>query len=156
MTTVERIYWDSDAFLGWFQKEDGKVDLCAGTLERAKNGEVVIFTSTLTIAEVLWKRHAPSITLDKAMIVRKFFRHSYIRLRNVTRLVAESAQDLVWHHSVKAKDAIHVATALDAGVPILETFDHELLTLSGKLGTSKLIIRKPIPPIQPVLGPPLL
>ncbi len=50
---VEPIYWDSDAFLGWLQAEQGKAELCAGTLRRAEAGEVVIFTSALTIAEVL-------------------------------------------------------------------------------------------------------
>jgi hypothetical protein len=56
---VERLYWDSDTFLAWFQQEPGKVELCEGTLERAENGEVVIFTSALTIAEVLWLRGGP-------------------------------------------------------------------------------------------------
>ncbi|MGH7057385.1 MAG: hypothetical protein ACREFZ_05795 [Acetobacteraceae bacterium] len=51
--TVERIYWDSDAFLGWLQAEASKAELCRGTLERARAGEVAIVSSTLTLAEVL-------------------------------------------------------------------------------------------------------
>ena len=149
--SAERIYWDSDAFLGWLQQEEGKAELCAGTLERAKNGEVVIFTSALTIAEVLWMRNAPLIPMDKAAAVRKFFRHSYIRLRNVTRAIAESAQDLVWNHKIRPKDGIHVATALDIPVLTMETFDKGLLERSGTIGTSSLIVRKPIPPKQPRL-----
>jgi Acyl-CoA dehydrogenase, C-terminal domain len=70
------------------------VELCNGTLMRANNGEVVIFTSALSIAEVLWMRNAPMIPEDRAEIVRKFFRRSYFRIRNVTRAVAENAQDL--------------------------------------------------------------
>ncbi len=144
----ERIYWDSDAFLAWLQQETGKVDLCAGTIARAKAGEVVIITSTLTLAEVLWMRNNPMIAQDKAATVRKFFRHSYFRMRNVTRAIAESAQELVWNHSIKPKDAIHVATALDAKVPTLETFDADLLKKSGRIGTSNLVIRRPIAPTQ--------
>jgi predicted nucleic acid-binding protein len=112
--STELIYWDSDCFLGWFQEEPGKVELCEGTIERADEGEALIFTSALTIAEVLWLRSAPPIGVDKAALVRKFFRRSYIRVRNVTRLVSESAQDLVWNHEIRPKDAIHVATAIDA------------------------------------------
>ena len=152
---VERVYWDSDAFLAWFQVEPGKVEKCAGTIERAKAGEVFIYTSALTIVEVLWMRGAPRIQQDKAAIVRKFFRRSYFRVRNVTRSIAESAQDLVWNHSIGSKDAIHVATALDAQVPILETFDGDLLRKSGRIGTSGLVIRQPLPPSQPPLGPEL-
>jgi predicted nucleic acid-binding protein len=120
--TIELIYWDSDAFLSLFQEESGKVEYCQGTYERAKNGELVIVTSTLTLAEVLWMRGAPKITKDKAQILRRFFRHSYIRLHGVTRSVAELAQELVWDHSVRPKDAIHIATAFDRKIPVLETF----------------------------------
>jgi predicted nucleic acid-binding protein len=146
---VEWIYWDSDAFLGWFQAEPGKMDLCAGTLQRADQGEALILTSALTIAEVLWMRGAPMIQQDKAEIVRKFFRRSSIRIRNVTRAVSENAQDLVWTYGVKPKDAIHVATALDIGVAALETFDDFLLKKSGTVGNPGLLIRKPIAPAQP-------
>jgi len=145
---VELIYWDSDAFLAWLQSEQGKVELSAGTLRRADQGEVLILTSALTIAEVLWMRGAPMIPQEKADIVRKFFRRSYIRVRNVTRAISESAQDLVWNHNVRSKDAIHVATALDVGVFALETFDEGLLGKSGTIGNPTLLIRKPIAPAQ--------
>ncbi|MGC1696789.1 MAG: PIN domain-containing protein [Pseudolabrys sp.] len=145
---VELVYWDSDAFLGWLQAEQGKVDLCEGTLKRADQGEIIILTSALTIAEVLWMRGAPMIAQDKAEIVRKFFRRSYLRVRNVTRAVSESAQDLVWTQAVRPKDAIHIATALDAGAAALETFDDQLLKKSGTIGNPGLLIRKPIAPAQ--------
>lgn len=152
--STEILYWDSDAFLGWFQEEPGKVELCEGTLERAKAGELVIVTSTLTITEVLWKRNSPPVTKDKATIVRRFFRRSYIRVRNVTRSVAESAQDLVWDKSIRPKDAIHVATALEANASVLETFDEFLIKLSGTVGGNPpLIIRKPIGLAQKRLFP---
>lgn len=144
---VEPIYWDSDAFLGWLQAEPGKVELCSGTLKRAEAGEVVIITSALTIAEVLWMRGAPTIPQQKANLVRGFFRRSHMRVRNVTRQIAEEAQDLVWNHSIRPKDAIHVATAIGASVVALETFDEGLIGKSG-VGTPPLLIRKPIPPAQ--------
>jgi predicted nucleic acid-binding protein len=145
---VELIYWDSDAFLGWLQSEPGKAELCEGTLLRADAGEVLIVTSTLTIAEVLWMRNAPPISKEKADIVRKFFRRSSMRLRNVTRVVSESAQELVWDHGVRPKDAIHIATAIEAKVHALETFDDGLLKKSGIIGAPPLLIRKPIAPAQ--------
>jgi len=146
--TVELIYWDSDAFLRWLQEEAGKVELCEGTIERAKAGEIVIVTSTLTLAEVLWMRGGPRVPEEKADKVRRFFRHSYIRLWTVTRSIAEDAQDLVWKYSIRPKDAIHVATALAAKCNALETFDEGLLKQSGAVGAPPLAIRKRIPPRQ--------
>jgi predicted nucleic acid-binding protein len=151
--TVELIYWDSDAFLGWLQEEAGKVEVCGGTLERAKAGEVLIITSALTLTEVLWKKGAPRIQQDRADTLRRFFRHSYIRVRNVARGIAELAQEVVWNHSIAPKDSIHVATALDAMAPTLETFDERLLKRSGRVGTPPLLIRRPLAPEQSTLFP---
>ena len=149
--SIERIYWDSDAFLGWLQEEPGKVDLCRSTIERAKSGEVVIVTSALTIAEVLWLRNAPPIPKDRAQLVQRFFRRSYIRVRNVTRSIAENAQVLVWDDGIKPKDAIHVVTALESKADSLETFDRGLLSKSQKVGNPPLLIREPFAPKQGTL-----
>ena len=146
--TVELIYWDSATFLAYFQNEPGRVDLCRGTLERAEAGNVAIITSTLSIAECLWLRGHEPIPRDRADIVQRFFRRSFIRVRNVTRNISESAQDLVWNQSIKPKDAIHVATALEAKIYILETFDDGLIGKTGQIGNPPLLIRKPIATAQ--------
>jgi predicted nucleic acid-binding protein len=145
---VELIYWDTDTFLGWLQNEPGKAELCEGTLQRAEKGEAAIFTSALTLAEIVWQRGAPKLPESKRDIIRKFFRRSHIRVYNVTRDIAERAQDLVWRDNVKPKDAIHVATALHLKVAALETFDENLLKKSDMIANPPLIIRKPAAPVQ--------
>jgi predicted nucleic acid-binding protein len=142
------IYWDTDAFLGWFQNESGKAELCEGTLQRAEKGEAAIVTSALTLAEMVWQRGAPKLPDSKKEIIRKFFRRSHIRVHNVTRAIAEQAQDLVWKDSVKPKDAIHISTALYLKVAAVETFDEDLLKKSGTIGDPPIIIRKPAAPVQ--------
>jgi predicted nucleic acid-binding protein len=146
--SVELIYWDSDAFLGWLQEEADKVELCRGTLERAEAGEVLVVTSALTLAEVLWRRGGPRLPRDKADTLKKFFRRSCFRIRGVTRRIAEDARDLHWLHGIDPKDAVHVATAIEGGIPTLETFDGVLLGKSGQVGNPPLIIRRPIAPPQ--------
>lgn len=148
---TELVYWDSVCFLAYFQEEAGRVGACQATLERAEAGEILIVTSALTLAECLWLRNVPPIPKDRADIVRKFFRRSTIRLRNVTRFISEDAQTLVWDYGIKPKDAIHVATAIEAKVSILETFDDGLISKNGKVGTPPLLIRKPLLPSAPRL-----
>ncbi|WP_418025890.1 type II toxin-antitoxin system VapC family toxin (plasmid) [Paracoccus sp. TD-10] len=145
---VEKIYWDSDCFLGHFQAESGKADKCDGVIERAERGDVLIVTSALTLAEVLWLRDGPRIAADKAALVQKFFRRSYIRVYNVTRKISESAQVLVWDNDIRPKDAIHVATAINLKADALETFDGKLIGKSGSVGAPLLLIREPQPASQ--------
>lgn len=141
--SVEKIYWDSDCFLGHFQADGGKAEKCDGVLQRAERGEVLIVTSALTLAEVLWMRGGPRLSKEKAELVQKFFRRSYIRVYNVSRKISEAAQILVWDNSIKPKDAIHVATAIHLKADALETFDRELIGKSGKVGSPLLLIREP-------------
>lgn len=64
--SVEKIYWDSDCFLGHFKAEDDKAEKCDGVLQRAARGEVLILTSALTLTEVLWMRGQDRLPKDKA------------------------------------------------------------------------------------------
>jgi hypothetical protein len=65
----------------------------------------------------------------------------------VDRTISERAQDVLWDHGVRPKDAIHVATALSAaeGLPIeqLDTFDGPLIGLSEQIGEPPLKIGQP-------------
>ncbi|GIU66755.1 hypothetical protein PsB1_0909 [Candidatus Phycosocius spiralis] len=102
----------------------------------------------MTLAECLWMRGQTRVSKDKAQIVQRFFKRSYIRVYNVTRKIGEDAQTLVWDFGVKPKDAIHVATAISLSVEALETFDVDLIKKSGSMGTPLLKIRQPEAPHQ--------
>ena len=54
--TIDRRYWDSDCFLAWLQSEEGKADACREVLEAADEGKILLITSALTLAEVLYLR----------------------------------------------------------------------------------------------------
>ena len=148
-----KIYWDSCAFLAWFQNEPEHVDACRDALERAQNGLFIILTSALTLAETLWLQGAPKLSEDKADQLNRFFRRKFIRVVNVDRAIAESARPLVWRTNIKPKDAIHVATALRYKCAFLETFDQALIRKSGR--ANGLQIREPLPHEQASLGFPM-
>lgn len=112
-------------------------------MQRAERGEVLIVTSALTLAEVLWMRGGPRLPKDKAELVQRFFRRSYIRVYNVSRKISEAAQVHVWDNGIKPKDAIHVATAVHLGADALETFDKHLIGRNGTVGKPLLLIRCP-------------
>jgi predicted nucleic acid-binding protein len=81
-------------------------------------------------------------------LLQKFFRRNTFRVRGVTRSISESARDIFWLQGIAPKDAIHVATAVDAKASALETFDGGLLKKTGLVGNPPLLIRQPIAPRQ--------
>jgi predicted nucleic acid-binding protein len=144
MATARRRYWDSDCFIGWLAAEPDKVDDCRTVIRAAERGELVIVTSSLSIAEVVKLRHHEAIPPADAEQVRKFFRQPYIIVRELDRFLGEEAQSMVWDHGVDPKDAVHVATALRVGVEQLDTFDEKLIGKSGAIGNPPLIIGRPL------------
>lgn len=140
------LYWDSCAFLAWLNAEPENVAACTDTLNQAKNGDFITVTSALTITEVLWLRKGPKLSEEKGKKLNKFFRRAFLRIANVDRKIAESAQKQVWNNGIKPKDAIHVATALARNCSILETFDKGLLRKNNKF--DDLEIRTPQEAIQ--------
>jgi hypothetical protein len=144
MATTRRRYWDSDCFIGWLAAEPDKVDDCRTVIRAAERGDLVIVTSSLSIAEVVKLRHRKPIPPADADQVRKFFRQPYIVIRELDRFLGEEAQSMVWDHGVDPKDAVHVATALRVGVEQLDTFDEQLIGKSGAIGSPPLLIGRPL------------
>ncbi len=144
----EKIYWDSDAFLGYFKEEADKQDLCESVLEAAEEGKILIVTSALTLAEVLYVQKKPKLPIKMRRKIDDFFKQPYISVQNVTRNVAEKARDIVWDNGVRPKDAIHVATALYCKLALMNTFDTKLLNKTGTIGNPPLRIEKPRLPSQ--------
>jgi predicted nucleic acid-binding protein len=136
-------YWDACTFLGLLRDESDKVEDCRKVIAEARSGKVVIVTSALTLAEVLWLKGKDPIPKTDRGKVRQFFRHDWIVMRELDRATAEQAQEVVWEHGVKPKDAVHVATALRVAVEQLDTFDESLIGLSGKVGNPPLTIGRP-------------
>src|SRR5207253_2614151 len=95
--------------------------------------------------EVLRLKGEKRIEASQAKRIEAFFRHSWIVVRDVDRFIAEDARELVWDKNVKPKDAIHLATALRQDVTFdqFDTFDGDLIKLSGKLGDPPLTIGRP-------------
>jgi len=140
---ADRRYWDSCAFLGLLSKESDKADKCEPVLSAAEDGQIDIVTSALTLTEVIKTKGGPAIPRDQERKIRDFFEHQWIIVREVDRFIAEEARELIWAHGLKPYDAIHLATALNLKLSTMDTFDEDLIRLSGKLGNPRLAIGHP-------------
>jgi predicted nucleic acid-binding protein len=131
VASAELRYWDACAFLAYLREEEGRVDGCQRVLDEAKAGRIRIVTSALTLTEVLKVKGQPPLPESLEQQIDAAFRQDYLVLRNVDRRTGELARFVVWRHGIAPKDSIHVATALLARVDRLDTFDDDLLGLSG-------------------------
>lgn len=137
-------YWDSGAFLAFFNEELGRVKHCRQVLEAAERGEIRIITSALTLTEVVHIKGRQRMDEQKESIIRDYFEKKYIILIDVNRKIAEFARKLIWKNSqLQPKDSIHVASAILSKVDALHTYDEPLLNLNGKIGEPPLLIQEP-------------
>jgi hypothetical protein len=144
MAKIDRVYWDSDCFLGYLKGEQDKIGICRGTADKAQRGDLIIITSAITLIEVVRLQKQPvQLSAKDAKKITQFFQNPYIYVHTVDGAVATLARQLIWDHNLQQRDSIHVATALLRTIPKLHTFDERLLKLDGKLGNPKLCICKP-------------
>jgi len=122
-------YWDSCTFINLIQGQDPDNNgALKNLIEHIKRGELLIATSSLTLAEVVKPQRTTSrLTAADSNKIRDLFRLSSIRIFELTIPVAERAREIQWHLTVKPADAIHVATAESAKVLRFESFDDVLL-----------------------------
>jgi len=143
------LYWDSCVFISAVQQTAERYPILKAILDLATTEKVVIVTSALTIAEVVKldvDNAAPDQLATDAAVIRNFFENDFIAIRNVDRLIAERAGDIVHQYGIKPPDAIHVATALSSRCSCLQTYDKPLLRFDGQIGWPPLSIKLPSHP----------
>jgi predicted nucleic acid-binding protein len=116
-------YWDSNVFSGFLNEEPDKAADCETVLKEAQAGHILLVTSALTLAEVLFIKNGPKLDPSQRDKIDRFFKADYITVRNVTRIIADLGRDVFWNHNIRPKDCVHVSTAAFYKVPIMHTFE---------------------------------
>ncbi len=138
MADTRRVYIDTCCFIDLV-----KVEIGAGVdperendawhvkklMEAHRDGEVLLFTSTLTIAECRHAGESPPSDAVKSQFARVLTSGQYVRLVQMTPFIAQDARDLSWTHSINlaGADSVHVASAIEMKC-------EELLTSNGRMG----------------------
>lgn len=149
--SVDKRYWDSSSFLAWLNQEDGW-EKCEPVLKAAEDGKLLLFTSALTLTEVIKLKGRSPLDRRKQADIKAFFDLPYIDVRDVDRFIAEEARSLMWDYGhLRSRDAIHLATALLMSIPRVESFDNDFLRLDGKIGQPPIKIVQPHQTMQEIL-----
>jgi hypothetical protein len=144
-----RVAWDSCCFIHRMQRTANHIKVLEQITYAAESGTVIIVCSAMAIAEVV-KIDAGEkpLTPKQAKQIKAFFENDFIDLVAIDRFVGEMASDFVRGYGIKPPDAVHIASAIIAQVPVFQTYDDKLLNKNGKIpGVS--IERPTIPGEQP-------
>ncbi|MGJ7574549.1 type II toxin-antitoxin system VapC family toxin [Variovorax sp. RB2P76] len=159
------VYWDSCVWLRLINDKE-EAELCQSTIDCAKRGEVQIWTSSLTLAEVYkFKCEGPkALAAEQDVLFEQYIESEWVVEVQVDHAIATLARRLCREHPPhkKPNDAIHLASAVLNNLDEFHTFDQDdLLVLAGRVLRQDgmlLSICKPQPPDggnQLLLAPPL-
>ena len=140
------VYWDSCTFIHRIQQTPEHIDVLRQITDAAEKDKLSIVTSAFTLCEVAKvNKDVPDILPEEQeRLIVDYFENPYIVLRSVDRAVAKKAREILrFKESIKGKDAVHVATAVLHGIPIMHTFDRKLQTLTGAPCIGSLRIQAP-------------
>lgn len=131
------MFWNSCVWLRLINGEDG-VDRCQSVLDRAKAGHLMIWTSSLTLAEVYkFKCDGPkALVVDQDLLFERYIESDFVVEIQVGHAIATLARRLCREHPPlrKPNDGIHLASAVLNNVDQFHTFDaNDLLVLARKV-----------------------
>jgi predicted nucleic acid-binding protein len=138
----ERIYWDSCTYIDYLEGSHPLAAEMEMIMEDWRSGLVALVTSALTIAEVLYVKCADEkrrADRSREKDIEALFNPPpgpRFLLVELNRKTALKARDLVWNAGIDPKDAIHVASALEARCEVLYTTEGPLRTKTGLVGGS--------------------
>lgn len=132
-------YIDSPVFLSFIKQESSllssglsRFDVAKKLLDDARSGRFIVFTSTVTLAEVRRVRGATEqLTSEEITKINQFFsdylEHEYIMPIEVSREVGEKAQSIGAIYNLSPMDAIHIATAILWECNVVLTLDRRTM-----------------------------
>jgi predicted nucleic acid-binding protein len=126
---AKSIYWDTSVFLCFLNPlEEERRSICEDILRHAKVGDVELYTSTYTIAEVIRPKrkdipNSRRLTSEEVADIEGMFRWTWLKKIDVEQRVAYRAVDLSRDYELSPADAVHAASAIVWGVDELQHWE---------------------------------
>jgi predicted nucleic acid-binding protein len=149
------VYWDSCVWITLIN-DDPEADRCQAVLEAAQRGDLTIWTSSLTLAEVYkFKCDGPrELSEANDLLFEQYISSDFVVEVQVDHQIAVMSRRLCRKYPPlkKPNDGIHLASAIVNNVDEFHTFDKDdLLSLAGRInradGKMLNICKPPLPGI---------
>jgi len=134
MPSEDVVYWDSDLFISRIQRTPGRIEVLEELSNMAERGELKIATSAFALVEVAKLDDSDLLPDEQEQAIVAFFENPYIVVIPLDELAARLARQLIRdNRGLKGKDAVHVASAIRRGIPIMHAYDRGILRLDGSV-----------------------
>lgn len=147
---AQRRAWCSCTIIEWLKGTPKAAD-CDAILALAAAGRFEILVSTVAYGETV--RIEGLEDDDAEQRIQEFFDRPYVVRVAVDLVIIERARKLIRQFRLSGIDAIHVATALEKGATVFETFDDKLMEKVTKGGGIDGLALRPAtddsPPVTP-------
>jgi predicted nucleic acid-binding protein len=126
LTNVRRLGVEAAPFIYFAERRSGYVAKMRAVFQRVTDGEVAVVASTITLTETLAKplreKADDLVAAYRAMLGET----PGVLLQPVDSATADRAAGLRARYNLKTPDALHVATAIEAGCDAFLTNDRDL------------------------------
>lgn len=122
--SAPKVCWDSNCFIAYLAEEAGRFAACEAVLEMAERGEIHLYASFMALVETVRVPHMDIDESDDA--VRMLFANEYVRNIDLGLEIAVNARRLQQVANIGARDAVHLAIALQIEADALHTYDRDL------------------------------
>jgi|SRR3990170_6805721 len=114
-------YIDTNVFIRALSGDPAAVRVLHGIVDKSVEGA----TSCLTWDEFVWvlrKHHKPEVVADEG---RKFISFPHLFFIDVTSATIQKAQEFMERYSLRPRDAIHAAAAIENGIREIISDDND-------------------------------
>ena len=129
-----KIYWDTTVFLCFLNKKEAdRRAICEDILRHGQVDDVVLYTSTFTIVEVVRPKHMKGVKLTPPQIsaIGRMFQWRWLRKIDLDQRVANRAVELSRDYGLAPADSIHAASAIVWNLDVLQCWDRDFSKVSS-------------------------
>ena len=126
-----KVYWDTSCFICFLNKAElDRRRICEDVLRNAQAGNILLHTSTWTIAETV-KPKAKSLPGSRALSAKEIvaidgmFRWTWIKKIDVDQRIAFKSVELSRDFNLTPSDAIHAASSIIWKLDVLQKWDRD-------------------------------
>ena len=126
---MKQVYIDANIFIYTYEKHPVYYNKCVRLISKLETEHYMGITSVITLLEVVNPSFVSKTSIDYIRL--SLLELCSLEIRNVTMPIIELALDIKLKYHIKTADAIHLATAIEAGCDTFITNDKQIQKVKG-------------------------